>query len=234
MPNWVYNTLTIQSQDADLLAAVKAKLAQPYDTHYPKAEYDHDKKEWVKIPNTQTHEDVLSFWNIVAPTDLDAYYESEKPKPADISHADLFAEFEHNKAESNNWYWWNVRNWGSKWDACEVSLQIDEPNTLSYRFDTAWAPPLPAIEALCEQYPELLVTLHFEEEQGWGGEITTQHGTVINKEEWDIPESHADYELREQECSRCLYPYTDANGEWKDLDMLFDDCPRDFLEEADA
>lgn len=230
MPNWVYNTLTIESQDADLLAAVKAKLAQPYETHYPTTEYDHDKGEWVTIPATQTNADAFSFWNIIAPTDLDAYFKRETPPKVDLADRNIYAEIEQNKAESDNWYWWNTRNWGCKWDACEISIQTDEPNTISYRFDTAWAPPLPAFAALCEQYPELLVTLNFEEEQGWGGEVTARGNEIISQREWDIPESHADYELRGGECHRCLIPWKD-NGEWKDLDYLFDDCPRDFLEE---
>ena len=49
--------------------------------------------------------------------------------------------------EEENWYDWNVTNWGTKWDA---SIDIDPESymmtrlndeMLELRFDTAWSPP---------------------------------------------------------------------------------------------
>ena len=44
-----------------------------------------------------------------------------------------------------NWYDWSVRNWGTKWDAYDVDVEVD----IGYiRFDTAWNTPIPIFRKL--------------------------------------------------------------------------------------
>ncbi len=55
------------------------------------------------------------------------------------------------------WYNWRVENWGTKWNAYDVDEvgRSDGPYpSVKFKFDTAWAPPLPIIEALRE-WPEV-------------------------------------------------------------------------------
>ena len=40
-----------------------------------------------------------------------------------------------------NWYDWNNRNWGTKWDACSAYVDTDEDNEIRVNFQTAWSPP---------------------------------------------------------------------------------------------
>jgi hypothetical protein len=40
-----------------------------------------------------------------------------------------------------HWYDFNLNRWGTKWEAYEVTLLIDKPDTLVIEFDTAWSPP---------------------------------------------------------------------------------------------
>ena len=55
---------------------------------------------------------------------------------------------------------------------------------------------------MCEKYPHLNLTLGFEEEQGWGGELQSDdEGGCYESESYDIPESHADYVARDREDS---------------------------------
>ena len=47
--------------------------------------------------------------------------------------------------EAENWYEWNVANWGTKWDV-NIDIEYDQmvrlnDETLEFRFDTAWSPP---------------------------------------------------------------------------------------------
>ncbi len=49
-----------------------------------------------------------------------------------------------------NWYDWQIENWGTKWNAYEQSLEDLGYGVLELRFDTAWSPPFPIIEALRE------------------------------------------------------------------------------------
>jgi len=57
----------------------------------------------------------------------------------------LFAEFvPRPESEEENWYDWNIKNWGTKWDAGDTDITGDYPNCncIALRFSTAWAPPI--------------------------------------------------------------------------------------------
>lgn len=130
---------------------------------------------------------------------------------------------EEMKKNPNNWYDWNLSHWGTKWDASEVALDVDQvagqPEVLSLRFDTPWSPPEPIISWFVEYCRENGMTMryHYEEEQGWGGYYTLDENGELTTEEYDIPNCHADYEDRGQtENCRCEWSYPE---EW------FDDCP---------
>jgi hypothetical protein len=100
------------------------------------------------------------------------------------------------KFETNDWYNFNVREWGTKWDVA-VSEDDKHPDTymeeaengenyvVYYNFNTAWSRPLGAISKLSAQYPTLLFTLSYEEETGWGGEMEFLRGEVISESEYD-------------------------------------------------
>jgi hypothetical protein len=162
MPNWCYNSLTIDGSAEDI-SAIKTQLNQPFQR-------EHD--QW--NPTTQQMEKsdtlypnpVFAFWNIIKPTNLEAY---NGPQP-EVKMPITF--------DSDHWYDWNVRNWGTKWDVGvswneeypETELMEETDTSLAYRFNTAWSPPLPAIETLSSQYPNVEFNLSYEEETGWGGE----------------------------------------------------------------
>ena len=62
------------------------------------------------------------------------------------------------------WYEWSVNNWGTKWNAyecmpCEV---YDDSAELS--FWTAWSPPHHITQRLSEQYPDILFTHEWADE----------------------------------------------------------------------
>jgi hypothetical protein len=52
------------------------------------------------------------------------------------------------KYGAKDWYDWNVQNWGTKWDVELDNVQRVDENTLTARFDSAWAPPIEAYQAL--------------------------------------------------------------------------------------
>jgi hypothetical protein len=87
------------------------------------------------------------------------------------------------------------------------------PDHLLYRFDTAWSPPVPAIHNLSLQYPNLNFDLSYEEEQGWGGEITFKNGEVVDQSEYEnmcreCDEKNCmeyDEETSEEFCTKCQY-----------------------------
>jgi hypothetical protein len=205
MPNWVYNTLSIEGSEEEI-AKVKAQLGKPIQKRYA------EDKEVSNYSNP-----IISFWNIIAPPDdkLGEYFGTHG-----------YANGEKQGETEYNWYNFNNTKWGTKWDIAvldsdkysDTSLEEDLPTSLRYRFNTAWSPPLPAIEELSLQYPKLEITLEYEEEQGWGGEILwTEEGSSIIRE-YDIPNSHKDYVDRD-EVDNCICQRDEDEDDW------YKDCP---------
>jgi hypothetical protein len=181
MPNWVYNSLTIEGNEEDI-AKVKAQLNKPFVKQ-------HD--QW----NSETNQMEVKDYSYSNP--VFAFHNIYNHIEAGISNEDYIKQPDHTLPiqeammfKGNHWYDFNVREWGTKWDVGmsddekyrETELMIDSKYTLAYRFNTAWSPPAPAIEKLSAQYPELEFTLSFEEETGWGGETIFNNGNGIETE----------------------------------------------------
>ena len=205
MPNWVYQSVTITGSEQDL-ANLREQVSKPYINKYTDKEYNKETQAWDIITLKEEEEkSPFSFWNIVKPADeiLDVYYGlvDDKPKIADLTIRDkVLLELE----TSNGWYAWNCRNWGTKWGACDVDFKQPDETTLIYTYNTAWSPSIPALLSLSSQYPAVTIEICYEEEQGWGGEMTIVNGETIGEREYDIPKSHADFVERDQECHFCL------------------------------
>ena len=54
------------------------------------------------------------------------------------------------------WFNWNCENWGTKWNAFDVTREVGEyGDYVKYYFGTAWSAPKEILIALKEQYPDL-------------------------------------------------------------------------------
>ena len=62
-----------------------------------------------------------------------------------------------------DWYDWNRNNWGTKWDAMEVSVDADD-TTISLDFQTAWSTPEPVFLELAKQYPDITIQVEYADE----------------------------------------------------------------------
>ena len=214
MPNWVYNGLNIEGKPEQvnkLVAQVGKSYSVPMEvmnmgdissSGFP------TKIEEVKYTNP-----VFSFFNIIAPTNLEAYAK-QPPRYENIAEA-----MQH---KSDSWYDFNNREWGTKWDVA-VSDTNEYPDTymegptengenlvVYYNFNTAWGVAEPALTNLSSQYPDLLFTLSYEEETGWGGEMEILRGEII---------SHSNYEWKCRECDHT----EDETPYCEDCD--YDMCP---------
>jgi hypothetical protein len=199
MPNWVFNHLTIDGSKEDI-AKLKAQVGATVKTKYKGV----DEIEEVD------REPIFSFMNILPPPEdkLDEYH---------AVHG--YADGKKSGDTEYNWYNFNVREWGTKWDARDVDLLEDDETYLHYKFDTAWSPPTEVIAKLAEQNPNLNLTLEYREEQGWGGEITFTGSSVEVVKEWDVPETHAEeIAVNNDYCWKC----ENFDGDFSDL---YEDCP---------
>ena len=118
----------------------------------------------------------------------------------------------------NNWYNWNVNTWGPKWNASDPSV-VSHSDTIEITFDTAWAAPDPIFQAMSLAFPALSLNIRWVEEQGFGAEFTLIDGEESDRNEWNIPESHAEEVAIYGQCNTCSY-------EDEDEEYLHEDCPR--------
>lgn len=72
-----------------------------------------------------------------------SYGDEAKQKVVDAKKAAMIAKYGF-----ASWYDWNIANWGTKWDLCEVTKTRIDANTIQLSFDTAWSPPVEAYETL--------------------------------------------------------------------------------------
>jgi hypothetical protein len=216
MPNWVYNGLTVEGSP-ESVKKVMDQLNQPFVLVHDQwnIKTSQMEKQQVTYPNP-----VFAFWNIVKPTDMEAYlkqtnYSLEKPYSGD------------------DWYNWNLRNWGTKWDVA-VSSNDTSPTTymeetdngenyvVYYNFETAWGVADKALVNLSSQYPDLLFTLSYEEETGWGGEFEILRGVILEGSLYNWKCQACDYmeagdptdnwsdEHDDIICPKCQYPLLDS------------------------
>jgi hypothetical protein len=83
------------------------------------------------------------------------------------------------KFGTDNWYDWQTRNWGTKWNAYE-QISLDE-NTIE--FDTAWSTPLQAMVHLSKKYPQVEFQVEYADED-FGYNVGTYlliNGTIENQ-----------------------------------------------------
>jgi hypothetical protein len=204
MPNWVSNCVSVTAESRAELDAFleKAKGSQS------------------KILDERGNE--FHFGAFVHPTDEDLPYykgELEDAKPEGWDELSSAEQMAHSlKFTGRGWYDWNVTNWGTKWDACDTYIGRDGDLSASISFQTAWSPPEPIFRAIVEQFPNLTFDISYEEEQGWGGELSGSNGELSLVKEWDIPNSHSDYVERDN-VDGCICSYEDDKDEW------YDDCP---------
>jgi len=186
MPNWVYNGLTIEGNPE----SVKTMMEQLNKPFKKKHDSWNPANHQMEIMETLYPNPVFAFHNIY--NHLDAGISED----VYLSQPDYSVPIaEQMKFNTNDWYSFNVREWGTKWD---VAVHANEkyPDTtmedtvngenhvVHYNFNTAWSPPFPAISKLSAQYPNLLFTLSYEEETGWGGECEFLRGEKISESEY--------------------------------------------------
>jgi hypothetical protein len=82
-----------------------------------------------------------------------------------------------------------------------------------YNFNTAWGIAEQALTNLSSQYPDLLFTLSYEEETGWGGELEILRGTIISQSEYGWKCRECDHTEDETPyCEECEYDMCPSCG----------------------
>ena len=225
MPNWVFNELTVEGSP-DLVTKLMEQVNMPFTTKQHNYDVVSGKMEFKDITYSNP---VFAFWNIVFPTDLEAYMEQPVMSELDVNDPNWWSDIQKKSKTDDSWYNWNYRNWGVKWDVAvtdeeeypDTELLTHVPNgensVAVYKFQTAWGFPDEAMKRLSFQYPTLLFTLDYEEETGWGGEVEFLRGEILSLFEYEnkCPECDVINIIEYCEkcgdvCSECLYGYSEG------------------------
>lgn len=101
-------------------------------------------------------------------------------KPTEFSDADFAMFLQRIRAIKEtgfvSWYEWCCEHWGTKWNAYHTK----RVNETTVRFQTAWATPLPVIEALSCRFPtDTLCLAWADEDYGANAGLLRMHNGVV-------------------------------------------------------
>lgn len=142
IPNWVKNKIVFDSENDLKEALVQLGHFKESNDYYEERNFSFT---WV-VPYPETKEECIEKYGIECVT--------EDPEKDHIGVDD--------EKPWLNWYVFNNKFWGCKWDASEV--HFDGQGTLY--FDTPWSPPESLILALAEKLPDIPFYFGYAEEQG--------------------------------------------------------------------
>ena len=96
--------------------------------------------------------------------------------------------------EGEGWYDWRIENWETKWDVEAIAEDLGD--TITFSFESAWAPPTIVFAKLAKSFPEIkIVHSYLEEGMCFVGKVAYAKG----------------YKTEE------LYYQDSSLQEWKDL-----------------
>tara|TARA_Y100000034_G_scaffold131985_1_gene193908 strand:+ start:81 stop:488 length:408 start_codon:yes stop_codon:yes gene_type:complete len=89
-------------------------------------------RDWIGIPEDE--DDIFN-------TDGEFDFERISPIPKD-------------DIDNDGWRNWCITNWGTKWNAQNVYIHMNEPDGIEITFDTAWAPATGIFELIEQKIAE--------------------------------------------------------------------------------
>ena len=155
MPNHISHKLTFVSNDENY-QEVKARFGQlKLIMQKPDAPFDFN----VLIPLPEE-------LNITSP----AHTDEEKAQ----------AEANLAKYGAKDWYDWSIENWGTKWNAYEVTWGWNE-----VCFQTAWSYPKPIFKELSKRFPDTEIEIEYADEDFGAncGVVTWKNGKEIKRDD---------------------------------------------------
>lgn len=180
MPNHITTRITFEGERADL-DALFAHIRND-ETESP---IDFDQI----LPMPKELEGTTSPWK------GEPFEKSRDPAMVKRQYA-LEAKYGH-----GDWYSWSCENWGTKWNAYDVSRTGD-----AVEFDTAWACPLPVLTAISAAHPQVRLVVQFADEDIGSncGAFDMQKGVLVWRKQfprWDKMSAAQKEEAQRFACS---------------------------------
>ena len=165
MPNWCNNTMAIQGDPesiTDFLQRVHTVNDEGHDTYdiigrlYPIPTELKDTKSGHYTAEPHPN------WKVSLDNgDITQEWYDELVS----SNATGYAQGQANLAKygARDWYDWCCSHWGTKWGDCDTSLNGHSDTHLDFSFDTAWSPPIDALNHISTMFPTLEFHIQYEE-----------------------------------------------------------------------
>jgi hypothetical protein len=165
MPNWCYNKASITGNKADVEAFIRAITVRNEDgtlrTDFVKEGRIYDLTRLHPVPEPL---------NITAKPWLEpGSSASEQGEPLSPEDEELIKQYEANMSEYGfpHWYYWCLRNWGTKWPPQVQSVEVTSVGNQAFAeiaYETAWSPADALMEKLSEEFTGLRFVVRCTEE----------------------------------------------------------------------
>lgn len=205
MPNWTWNNLLVKGKTEQVkkfIQAVKSKRS-PFDFNR-------------LIPMPRPLAATRTGYTTINGKEVSLWKEDKKGNIYEVN--ERTRKLWMKKYGADNWHSWATKNWGTKWNACDVDREIiyEEDYTLvHYTFDTAWDPPLPIILHVIKNFPDLEISYKGSNYEG-GYELTIggKNG------EYTLSEELTYYQFCKEESCHGIATLTEKGEIIEDLSLL--------------
>jgi hypothetical protein len=193
MPNWCDNHVEVTAPDVKTMQEFINFCSKPHTVLWTADE-----------PTEETG----VFWNFITPPDVNTYFGITHEEPKYEKSDDIMTNVINSLASDNDWYSWNVRNWGTKWDIEPDFDEIQDNGDSAYmnwNFQTAWSPALEAYSEMARKFPTMKFDFSYSElGMDYAGFISFENGKTVAEGHIDSP-THEQYlnELGYGYCERC-------------------------------
>lgn len=222
MPNWCHSTLTVQGEEEPLKAFVEAvRESDERPLSFAKIVPQPSDEELRALEQYQPCS-MCGAHGVLPETPEQAsewgarWYTWMDPREREDRTCNVCGGSKQERVGREGWYSWRVEHWGTKWDASfsedgamgvggetmdvtvtkETQGATVTPTIAIYKFDTAWAPPVPAILAASEQHPDLEFVLRFAEMgENYAGETKCVSGELVEEKELEVEDVLAPEEM---------------------------------------
>ena len=173
MPNWCNNTITIEHKDS-------AKINEVINSLTTKK--SEDSNESLFFPYCKPEPDYKT-------TPVAHTYPEINEQFAKTEEDKIIARENKPTIRDDSWWDWRVQNWGTKWNIEVLGKdEIDiNKNTITFSCDTAWSPPLEALEGL--ENKGFKVSCEYYES---GNAFVGRYETETFDQSWNLPSTLAE------------------------------------------
>lgn len=185
MPNWCSNRIKITGKAEEIQRFQQSTKGQG-------ATYEEERRR--RADNELAPEiEIYDFsFNSLVPVPLDVL--TRGYSRANISLQDL-----ENPHAALDGYHWQLKHWGTKWDANDADVSLVNDTELQIWMHTAWSPPVPWLLEAARLFPQLIFDMTYQEPgMNFAGQIKVQSDTILENRHWE-PAIEYDNEDDDQE-----------------------------------